>query len=132
MRIAATYEDGQIFQHFGRNQTFKVYEVDNGQVTDVRLIDAGGIGHSTLSMVLNQLRIETIICGGISTNAYKALTAFDITIYPGVEGNADDALDALLAGNLKYDPEVIGLEEEIEFSCSSGGSCASCSSNCGN
>jgi len=132
MRIAATYEDGQIFQHFGRTQTFKVYEVDNGQVIDCRLIETGGIGHSTLSMVLNQLRIETVICGGIGANAFKALKSFDITVYPGVEGNADDAIDALLEGKLNYRPELAGLEEEIELSCASGGSCASCSSHCGN
>ena len=31
-RIATTYENGQIFQHFGRTESFKVYEVEEDKV----------------------------------------------------------------------------------------------------
>ena len=32
MRIAVTYENGQIFQHFGHTETFKIYDVEEGKV----------------------------------------------------------------------------------------------------
>ncbi len=32
MRVAVTYENGQIFQHFGHTETFKIYDVEEGKV----------------------------------------------------------------------------------------------------
>ena len=39
MRIAVTYENGQIFQHFGHTQQFKVYDIENGQITNTEVLD---------------------------------------------------------------------------------------------
>ena len=36
MRIAVTYENGQIFQHFGHTETFKIYDVEEGKVRTFR------------------------------------------------------------------------------------------------
>ena len=32
MRIAVTYENGQIFQHFGHTEFMKIYTVENGEI----------------------------------------------------------------------------------------------------
>lgn len=32
MRIAVTYENGEIFQHFGHTQEFKVYDVEDNKI----------------------------------------------------------------------------------------------------
>ena len=38
MRIAVTYENGQIFQHFGHTAQFKVYDVNEaGVITDANI-----------------------------------------------------------------------------------------------
>ena len=34
MRIAVTYENGEIFQHFGHTSQFKLYEVENGEIKE--------------------------------------------------------------------------------------------------
>lgn len=77
MKIAVTYENGQIFQHFGHTEQFKL---QNG--------------------------VDTLICGGIGGGAQAALAEAGIKLYGGVSGDVDAAVSALLSGNLGYDPNV--------------------------
>lgn len=106
MRIAVTYEDGQVFQHFGRTEQFKLYDVENGVVTASRVIGTDGHGHGALAGFLRGQGVETLICGGIGGGAQSAMDAAGISLYGGVSGSADAAVQALLAGNLNYDPNV--------------------------
>ncbi len=106
MKIAATYENGQIFQHFGRTEQFKVYEITDGRVTASEVVGTNGSGHGALSGVLQALGVDTLICGGIGGGAQQALAAAGIRLYGGVSGEADAAVEALLAGRLAFDPAV--------------------------
>lgn len=107
MRIAVTYENGQVFQHFGHTETFKVYDVQDGRVVDSRVVGTNGIGHGALAGVLNGLKADVLICGGIGGGAQAALTAAGIRWYGGVFGSADTAVEAFLAGELDYDPNAL-------------------------
>jgi len=106
MKIAVTYENGQIFQHFGRTETFKVYTAENGAVVDSCVVGTNGQGHGALAGILNDLSIDVLICGGIGGGAQAALAARGIKLYGGASGSADAAVEALLAGKLTFDPEV--------------------------
>ena len=106
MRIAVTYADGMIFQHFGHTQQFKVYEVENGSIVSSEVVDTNGSGHGALAGVLSQLHADVLICGGIGGGAQMALAAAGIRLYGGVSGNADTAVEALLSGNLEFNPNV--------------------------
>lgn len=106
MRIAVTYEDGKIFQHFGHTEYFKVYEVEDGKVVSSMVVDTNGSGHGALAGVLNALDAEVLICGGIGGGAQMALAAANIKLYGGVSGDADAAVEAYLAENLEYNPNV--------------------------
>lgn len=106
MRIAVTYENGEIFQHFGRTEQFKVYDVENGKVVSSEVVGTNGSGHGALAGVLNELSAEILICGGIGPGAQNALAAAGIKLYGGASGSADAAVEALLAGNLEYNPDV--------------------------
>ena len=106
MRIAVTYANGEIFQHFGRTEQFKVYDVENGQVLRSQVVDTGGQGHGALAGVLQQLGADVLICGGIGGGAQAALASAGIRLYGGASGPADAAVDALLAGRLDYQPDV--------------------------
>lgn len=106
MKIAVTYENGQIFQHFGHTEQFKVYEVENGQVADARVVDTNGSGHGALAEILKNLEVEVLICGGIGAGAKAALAEVGIQLYGGVTGSADDAVQAFLNETLSYNPEV--------------------------
>jgi hypothetical protein len=65
MKIAATYENGSIFQHFGRTESFKVYEVEDGKIVSSEVIGSNGIGHGALAGLLAQQDIQVLICGGL-------------------------------------------------------------------
>ena len=106
MRIAVTYENGQIFQHFGHTQEFKVYDVEEGKIVASEVVNTDGQGHGALAGVLNALHADVLICGGIGGGAQAALAAAGIRLFGGVSGDADEAVEALLAGQLMYNPDV--------------------------
>ncbi len=106
MKIAVTYENGQIYQHFGHTAQFKLYEVQDGKVTAAEVVDTGDSGHGALAGFLLRHGVNTLICGGIGGGAQAALANAGIQLFGGVTGSADDAVQALLAGTLGYDPEV--------------------------
>ena len=106
MRIAVTYENGQIFQHFGHTEQFKVYDVAEGKVIASEVVDTNGSGHGALAGVLASLNADVLICGGIGGGAQMALAEAGITLYGGVAGDADAAVEALLAGKLQFNPNV--------------------------
>lgn len=104
MRIAATYENGEIFQHFGHTEYFKIYDVEDGRITATKIVDTGGSGHGALAGVLRALNTDVLICGGIGQGAVSALDAEGIELYGGVSGNADTAVNDFLSGNLQFNP----------------------------
>ena len=106
MRIAVTYEDGKIFQHFGHTQQFKVYDVQDGKIIASEVVDTNGSGHGALAGVLTALNADVLICGGIGGGAQMALAAAGIQLFGGVSGDADAAVEALVTGNLAYNPNV--------------------------
>ena len=106
MRIAVTYENGEIFQHFGHTEQFKVYDVEENKIILSTVLDTNGSGHGALAGVLQALNVDILICGGIGGGAQMALAQAGIQLYGGVRGNADDAVNALLSNTLKFDPDV--------------------------
>ena len=107
MKIAVTYENGQVFQHFGHTQQFKLYEVENGELVSSWVVDTNGSGHGALAGFLRECGAEVLICGGIGGGARNALAQAGIQLYPGVSGDADAQVAALLAGSLQYDPNTV-------------------------
>lgn len=106
MRIAVTYEDGQIFQHFGHTEAFKLYDVEDGKVVKSEIVDTNGTGHGALAGMLSALGVDTLICGGIGGGARAALDGAGIRLYGGAAGSADDAVASLLSGSLSFDPNA--------------------------
>lgn len=106
MKIAVTYENGNVFPHFGHTEQFKVYEIEDRKVAGMRVVDTNGSGHGALAGMLSALNVDTLICGGIGAGAQTALAEAGIHLYGGASGSADEAVDELLAGNLTFDPDV--------------------------
>ena len=52
MKLAVTYENGQIFQHFGHTEQFKIYEVADGKIVSEEVVDTNGSGHGALAGLL--------------------------------------------------------------------------------
>ena len=105
-KIAVTYENGQVFQHFGHTEQFKIYNVADGKILSSQVVDTNGSGHGALGGFLADMGVDTLICGGIGGGAQNALTEAGIRFYGGASGDADKAVEALLAGTLAFDPNV--------------------------
>ena len=106
MRIAVTYENGEIFQHFGHTRQFKVYDVKEDKILASQVIDTAGSGHGALAGVLTALNADVLICGGIGGGAQAALAAAGIRLFGGVSGSADAAVEAFITGKLAFNPNV--------------------------
>jgi len=106
MRIAVPYENGEIFQHFGHTERFKLYDLADGKITAEQVVPAGGSGHGALAGFLKAVQADVLICGGIGMGAKNALAEAGIRLYGGVSGPADAAVRALAEGKLQYDPEA--------------------------
>lgn len=103
MKVAVTYDNGSVFQHFGRTEEFMIYTIEEGKITDKEKVDASSTGgHGALAPFLADHGVEALICGGIGGGARAALSSCGIKIYPGVEGSAEEAAEAYAAGKLEY------------------------------
>lgn len=103
MKIAVTYENGEVFQHFGHTEQFKIYEIEVDKVVNEKIINTNGTGHGLLGELLISEGVNILICGGIGSGARNILEENDIKIYPGVVGNADEAINDFILGKLKFD-----------------------------
>ena len=103
MKVAVTYENGEVFQHFGRTPAFKVYEISDGKIVSSEVIDTNGTGHGALAGFLEDIGAEVMICGGIGGGAIAAMNEAGIKVYAGAGGMADDAVSSYVAGTL---PEI--------------------------
>lgn len=100
MKIAVTYDNGNIFQHFGRTESFKVYEVEDNKVVSSEVIGSNGVGHGALAGLLSEQSVDVLICGGIGGGAQQALAEAGVELVAGAEGDVDQAVEAYLRGEL--------------------------------
>ena len=106
MKIAVPYENELVFQHFGHSQAFKIYEIQSNRIASCQVLSTNGQGHGALAGFLKNQNVDTLICGGIGGGAKSALADAGITVYGGVSGKVDDAVNALLNHTLVYNPDV--------------------------
>ena len=64
------------------------------------MIGSDGIGHGALAGLLAGHDIQVLICGGLGGGALNALTDAGIEVCAGASGNADEAVEAFLRGDL--------------------------------
>ena len=138
MKIAVTYDNGNIFQHFGKTDFFKVYEVNDNQVVSSEVIGSNGSGHGALADLLAGQSIDVLICGGIGGGAQDALQAADIEVCSGAQGDTDQAVEAYLKGELVSSGANCDHHHGEDHDCgdheeghSCGSSCGSCGGGCG-
>ena len=143
MKIAVTYDNGNIFQHFGKTEFFKVYEVEDTKVISSEVIGSNGTGHGALAGLLAEQGISVLICGGIGGGAQSALAEAGIELCSGAQGDADAAVEAYLKGELVSTGVNCDHHHEEGHSCGShedghscggheeGHSCGNCGGGCG-
>lgn len=129
MKIAVSYEDGNIFQHFGHSKMFKIYEIDGQNIVDTKIIEAQGSGHSALATMLDDINVDALICGGIGNGAMEALVQMGIEVCSGVSGDADEAVAEYLNGSLES--QGVNCDHHNNGEEHSCGHCGSDEEDCG-
>lgn len=117
MKLAITYENNEVFQHFGRCQQFKIYEIKDHSISNSYILETKGIGHGALAGLLQENQVELLICGGIGQGARIALAQANIQVIPGVIGNCDEQVSAYLLGTLAYNLNVECHHHDHEHTC---------------
>lgn len=103
MKIAVTYDNKEISHNFEHTSQFKVYDVAvDGKIIITSIENTTASGDSALSEFLKTLNVTMLICNGIDAGAKAALDKVGIELFAGCSGNADIAVDKLLAGTLDY------------------------------
>ena len=123
MKIAVTYENEQVFQHFGHTEKFKIYEVENDDIVSMKIVDTNGKGHFAFATFLRENCVDTVICGGIGGGAQNALTEAGIKWYGGVKGDCNSAVISLLVGKLEYNPDAKCDHHDHDEHHDCGGNC---------
>ncbi|MFQ6817930.1 MAG: NifB/NifX family molybdenum-iron cluster-binding protein [Blautia sp.] len=131
MKIAVTYDNGNIFQHFGKTEYFKVYEVEDNKVVSSEVIGSNGTGHGALAGLLADQSVDVLICGGIGGGAQSALAEAGVELCSGAQGDADQAVEAYLKGELVSTGVNCDHHHEEGHSCGDHGDGHSCGGNCG-
>lgn len=117
MKLAVTFENGAVFQHFGHTENFKIYDVEGGAIKDSRVVNSNGAGHGALAGFLKNEGVDVLICGGIGAGAQTALADAGIRLYGGVSGSADEAVAAFLEDRLEYNADVTCSHHHHEGGC---------------
>lgn len=131
MKIAVTYDNGSIFQHFGRTEFFKVYEVEDNRVVSSEVIGSNGTGHGALAGLLADQSVNVLICGGIGGGAQNALEEAGVELCAGAQGDCDAAVEAYLKGELTSTGANCDHHHEEGHSCGHHEEDGSCGSSCG-
>lgn len=106
VRIAIPYDNGNVWQSFGRTQRFQIYDAEGGTVVLKTLVNTNGSGHGALADILKKIGVNVLVCGSLGDGARRALAEAGIALYDGVSGDADDAAMALLAGKLERNADA--------------------------
>ncbi len=123
MKIAVTYQDGEIFEHFGHCETFAIYDYEGADADRVKktLVDCSDRhGHQAMADLMREKDVDAVICGNMGAEARALLLSYGIVPVPGYCGDADTAADMLITGQLPV----------FDEGSACGGGCGGCS-GCG-
>lgn len=102
MKIAVTYDrnSDKIHEHFDDTKHFKFYDIENYGVLCSEIIAAMESECDMLVGLLAMFEADGVLCGSLSSEAARLLDEEGIQYFIGCTGNPDNAVEALLRGDL--------------------------------
>ena len=101
MKIAVASDGGQVTEHFGHCQSFRIYQAETDRIVKSETIPNPGHRPGFLPNFLNDQGDNVIISGGMGGGAIEIFAEKGIEVVTGAKGNADDAAKCYLQGSLK-------------------------------
>ncbi|MCD8018605.1 MAG: DUF134 domain-containing protein [Clostridiales bacterium] len=106
LRIAVPYENGEVYQHFGRAERFQFCDVKKEKIVREQVVETDGLNHGALPVLLANAKTDILICGGIGYRARQTFEKLNVTVYDGVSGNVEDAVRIFIEGKLVSNPDI--------------------------
>lgn len=107
MKIAVTTEGKEVFQHFGNCKEFTIFEIEDQKIVHTSKLDTSESGHGALAKLMQESKVDVLICGGIGGGAKNALRINHIEIIAGVKGTVEEAVVKYLSGEVVGDPDFV-------------------------
>ncbi|MDD4842900.1 MAG: NifB/NifX family molybdenum-iron cluster-binding protein [Anaerotignum sp.] len=101
MKIAVACMGGLVAQHFGHCESFNLFDTENGKITEAKKVANPGHKPGFLPNFLGDLGVEIIISGGMGGGAVEIFNERNIEVIVGAEGDAKQAVESYLKGELK-------------------------------
>jgi predicted Fe-Mo cluster-binding NifX family protein len=102
MKIAVASMQNEVSQHFGHCEKFRLFDIKDGIVISIdEIINPAQHSHGQLPAMLMQHGVNVVVAGGIGTGAKQLLQNAGITVYSGVSGNVEEAVNLFLLGKLE-------------------------------
>ena len=101
MKIAVALFGTRVSPRFDCAPEFRIVEADNGEIIAAWKISTQKLSAVQRTKKLIELGINEVICGGIDVFSAEQLHHCGIRMYSWITGQADDAVDCWLRGELK-------------------------------
>ena len=101
MKIAIPLFDRRIAPRFDCAQDFLLAVAENGEVIEHEELSATRWTPLERVEKLKDLNVDIVICGGIDNVSARRLNFYRVRIYSWVTGEAEDALQSLIRGELE-------------------------------
>ena len=89
MKIAVTYQDGDIFQHFGHTEFFKIYDIENTDIVKTEIVSTNGAAMARWhNFCTNTARYSDL--RRYRRRRPNGMSQAGIKLYGGVTGKADE------------------------------------------
>ena len=128
MKIAVSYKDGEIYEHFGHAECFAIYDFDLDDLNNStkKLIDVSDRhGHQAMAELMKAEDVAAVLSGNMGGEAKALLLSYGIVPVVGYCGDADTAAEMLALGQLP----IIPGGGDCGGGC--GGGCSGCGGSCG-
>ena len=100
-KIAIATESSQVSAHFGRCQSYTIFEVEGKEITGKNVVDTPGHQPGMLPRFLNEKGVNYVIAGGMGPMAQNLFREMNIEPIIGASGKVDDVIQDFLNGILE-------------------------------
>lgn len=100
MKVGIAKDGNQVSQHFGQCEGYAIFEIEDGKIVGRNDIVSPGHSPGVLPALLADNGATVVLAGGMGPKAVDMFNARGITVYLGIGGSIEGAVDEFLKGSL--------------------------------
>ena len=116
LKIAVASSGSDATEHFGHCELFLIFSICDKKIVSREAIPNPGHKPGFLPNYLADQGVNVIMSGGMGSSAIDLFNQHDIEVVTGVSGDAESAVNAYLAGDLKSTGSICH-EHAFESEC---------------